>query len=255
MSTARSSPTFGLLLPSYYDPATGEVLWEENSQDRRSIASITKVMTAVVFLESAPNLSQQTKSAQRYARGIHHILENERHGSLRGPLASPVDPIGQRGGAHAGACLAARIDGFIQRMNEKAFELGLMNTSYTDPSGLDSKNISSAYDMARLIAHAAEDPQIGPIMRTAESSFHTTAKRLVTVRSTNQLVRAGDVDVRGGKTGFIRSPDIAWRRSFVYPKAVRRLRSSCSGRPPASAVFRRSATWSAGCPPRSKASA
>ena len=87
----------------------------------------------------------------------------------------------------------------------KGVQLGPDNTSYTDPSGLDSNNISSAYDMARLIAHAAEDPQIGPIMRTAEYSFRTAARRLVTVRSTNQLVRAGDVDVRGGKTGFIRS--------------------------------------------------
>ena len=42
-----------------YDPATGKVLWEENSQDERSIASITKVMTAIVFLESATDLNQE----------------------------------------------------------------------------------------------------------------------------------------------------------------------------------------------------
>jgi D-alanyl-D-alanine endopeptidase (penicillin-binding protein 7) len=66
-------------------------------------------------------------------------------------------------------------------------------------------NISSAYDMARLIAFAAEDDRIGPIMRTPEYSFRTSAGRAVTVRNTNQILRAGDIDVRGGKTGFIRN--------------------------------------------------
>jgi D-alanyl-D-alanine carboxypeptidase len=59
--------------------------------------------------------------------------------------------------------------------------------------------------MARLITYAAEHPEIGPIMRTPEYSFRTanTRSRPITVRSTNQFVRAGDVNVLGGKTGFI----------------------------------------------------
>jgi D-alanyl-D-alanine endopeptidase (penicillin-binding protein 7) len=95
--------------------------------------------------------------------------------------------------------------GFIERMNEKAVELGLTSTTYSDPSGLDSNNVSSAFDIARLIAFAAEDELIGPIMRKPEYSFHTmnTRPRTVTVRSTNEILRAGDMEVRGGKTGFI----------------------------------------------------
>jgi D-alanyl-D-alanine endopeptidase (penicillin-binding protein 7) len=88
-------------------------------------------------------------------------------------------------------------------MNQKADDLGLNQTAYTDPSGLLSDNISSAYDMARLIAFASEDDRIGPIMRTPEYSFRTAAGRAVTVRNTNQILRAGDVEVLGGKTGFI----------------------------------------------------
>ena len=57
--------------------------------------------------------------------------------------------------------------------------------------------------MARLIAFASEDDRIGPIMRTPEYSFRTTKGRVVTVRNTNQILRAGDIDVLGGKTGFI----------------------------------------------------
>jgi D-alanyl-D-alanine endopeptidase (penicillin-binding protein 7) len=88
-------------------------------------------------------------------------------------------------------------------MNQKADDLGLDHTAYTDPSGLMSDNISSAYDMARLIAFASEDDRIGPVMRTPEYSFRTTKGRIVTVRSTNQILRNGDIDVVGGKTGFI----------------------------------------------------
>jgi D-alanyl-D-alanine endopeptidase (penicillin-binding protein 7) len=93
-------------------------------------------------------------------------------------------------------------EGFIRRMNEKAAELGLESTHYTDPSGLLSENVSSAYDMARLITHASQDERISSIMRTTEYTVFS-GKRPITFRSTNHLLRRGDVDVRAGKTGFI----------------------------------------------------
>jgi serine-type D-Ala-D-Ala endopeptidase (penicillin-binding protein 7) len=192
-----------------YDPATGKVLWEENSQDERSIASITKVMTAIVFLESATDLNQEVVIAR--ADTLHasttYLRTNDRIrlSDLLHLLLLPSD--------NAAARALARIsplgtDAFIARMNQKAEDLGLDHTAYVDPSGLMSDNISSAYDMARLIAFAGEDDRIGPIMRTPEYAFRTTgpgAGRIITVHSTNQILRAGagDVEVRGGKTGFI----------------------------------------------------
>ncbi len=94
-------------------------------------------------------------------------------------------------------------EGFIRRMNEKAAELGLETTHYADPSGLLSENVSSAYDMARLITHASQDERISSIMRTNEYTVYIGGKRPITFRSTNHLLRGGDVDVRAGKTGFI----------------------------------------------------
>ncbi len=87
-------------------------------------------------------------------------------------------------------------------MNEKADELGLEHTYYADPSGLLAANVSSAYDMARLISYVSKDERIASIMRKAEYTA-SVGRTSVTVRSTNQLVRNGDVDVLGGKTGFI----------------------------------------------------
>jgi D-alanyl-D-alanine endopeptidase (penicillin-binding protein 7) len=93
-------------------------------------------------------------------------------------------------------------EGFIRRMNEKAAELGLQSTHYADPSGLLSDNTSTAYDMARLIAHASQDDRISSIMRTYEYTVYS-ARRPITFHSTNHLLGRSDVDVRAGKTGFI----------------------------------------------------
>jgi D-alanyl-D-alanine endopeptidase (penicillin-binding protein 7) len=187
-----------------YDPATGKVLWEENSQDERSIASITKVMTAVVFLESATDLDQEVQimRSDTLAASTTYLRTNDRVRltELLHLLLIPSD--------NAAARALARVsplgyDKFIARMNQKAKDLGLDHTSYDDPSGLSSDNVSSAYDMARLISYAAEDDRIGPVMRTPEYTFRTGAGRVISVHSTNQILRAGDVEVRGGKTGFI----------------------------------------------------
>jgi D-alanyl-D-alanine endopeptidase (penicillin-binding protein 7) len=90
---------------------------------------------------------------------------------------------------------------FVGRMNEMAVHLGLTSTHYFDPSGLVADNVSSAYDMSHLIAFAASDARLGPIMRTAEYTVRTPSREIA-IHSTNKLLST-DIDVRGGKTGFI----------------------------------------------------
>jgi D-alanyl-D-alanine endopeptidase (penicillin-binding protein 7) len=92
-------------------------------------------------------------------------------------------------------------EAFVGRMNAMAGQLKLTNSRYTDPSGLDSNNISSAYDLSHLINFAVQDARLGPIMRKAEYEVHSSYGP-VTVHSTNKLLGT-DVDVLGGKTGFI----------------------------------------------------
>ena len=187
-----------------YDPDTNEIIWEENAQTQRSIASITKVMTATVFLENNPDLTQPVTVAKSdvYQASTTHLHLNDRvtTDDLLHLLLIASD--------NAAARALARIspqgsEGFIRRMNEKAAELGLETTHYADPSGLLSENVSSAYDMARLITHASQDERISSVMRTNEYTVYVGGKRPVTFHSTNHLLRGGDVDVRAGKTGFI----------------------------------------------------
>jgi D-alanyl-D-alanine endopeptidase (penicillin-binding protein 7) len=186
-----------------YNPETNQVLWEENSQSQRSIASITKVMTATVFLENNPDLSQMVTITRPdvFAASTTHLHSNDKvtTDDLLHLLLIASD--------NAAARALARVsplgsDGFVRRMNEKAEELGLQSTHYADPSGLMSENVSSAYDMARLITHAAQDERISAIMRTSEYTVYS-GKRPITFHSTNHLLREGNVEVRAGKTGFI----------------------------------------------------
>ena len=186
-----------------FNPETGQVLWEENAQDKRSIASITKVMTAVVFLEDQPDLSQEItiERSDVYAASTTYLRANERI-TLDNVLHLTL--IASDNGA---ARALARVShggtaSFVERMNEKAIELGLESTSFTDPSGLNPANISSAYDLSRLISFASGNEVIAPIMRTAQYSFRTS-RRTVNIHNTNRLVVGGEVDVMGGKTGFI----------------------------------------------------
>jgi D-alanyl-D-alanine endopeptidase (penicillin-binding protein 7) len=187
-----------------YDPETNQVLWEENSQSQRSIASITKVMTATVFLENDPDLSQPVTMARSdvFQASTTHLRANDK------VTADDLLHLLLIASDNAAARALARVspqgsDGFVQRMNEKAQELGLQTTHYADPSGLLSDNMSSAYDMARLITHASEDDRISSVMRTSEYSVSTANHRVITFHSTNHLLGRTDVDVRAGKTGFI----------------------------------------------------
>jgi D-alanyl-D-alanine endopeptidase (penicillin-binding protein 7) len=186
-----------------YDPESGEVLWESHAKEERSIASITKVMTALVFLESGAPLNQVvTIQRSDVARASTTYLRN-------GFKLTAEDLLNLLlvGSDNAAARALARVspmgyEGFIESMNIRARSLGLESTTYADPSGLMAENVSSAYDQARLIAYAAADQRVGEIMR--KTSYTTNVgKRQITANSTNQIVRSGDIEVVAGKTGFI----------------------------------------------------
>lgn len=185
-----------------FNPSTGEVLWEENSRDQRSIASITKVMTSVVFMADAPDLSQRVAvmAADTRNASTTHLRAGQivSYDDLLHLLLIASDNAAARALARTSEGGTAA---FVTRMNEMATHLNLPSTHYTDPSGLEATNVSSAFDLAHLIAFAATDPIIGPIMRTPTYEVHASTGP-INIHSTNKLLGT-DVDVRGGKTGFI----------------------------------------------------
>ena len=186
-----------------YNPENGKVVWESNSQDQRSIASITKVMTAVVTLEDNPDLTQRvvmqrsdvSRASTTYLRAGDTVTKED----LLHLLLIASDNAAARALARTSPRGA---QGFVARMNEKAAELGLTSTKYSEPSGLLATNVSSAYDMARLITYVSGDSRIADVMQKEEYKA-TAGRRTITIRSTNRLVREGEYQVQAGKTGFI----------------------------------------------------
>lgn len=188
-----------------YDSATGHVLWESNSNNQRSIASITKVMTAVVFLENSPDLSESVVVDRSDVRAASTTYLRAGYTVTKGDLLHLTLIASDNAAARA----LARVSpygsgGFVDRMNEKAKDLGLSNTHYEDPSGLLAANVSSAYDMAKLITFVSGDERIAGVMRKQNYQI-AAGRRMINIHSTNQLVMRGDVDVQAGKTGFIRN--------------------------------------------------
>jgi D-alanyl-D-alanine endopeptidase (penicillin-binding protein 7) len=187
-----------------YNPVTRQVLWSSNAEAERSIASITKVMTALVVFDSGMDpatpvtiqLSDVSRASTTYLRRGYKVTVDD----LVNLLLVGSDNAAARALARVSPYGA---DGFVARMNETAQELGLTTTHYADPSGLLADNVSSALDMAQLIAYAAADERIGGIMRKTSFSTSAGGTRIITANSTNQLVKSGDIDVLGGKTGFI----------------------------------------------------
>ena len=184
------------------DPVTGETLWERNSHDLRPIASITKVMTVMLFLEQEPDLSREVVISRRdvYRASTTYLRRGERV-TLR-----DLVHLALVASDNAAARALARVSPwgttrFIARMNAKAAELGLRQTRFTGPSGLDEGNVSSAYDVSRLIAEASERPQVSEVMRKRSYRIRTS-RRARTIRSTNKLLGTR-VDVMAGKTGYI----------------------------------------------------
>ena len=190
-----------------FDPQTNAVLWEQNAHAVRSVASLTKLMTALTFVADEPDLNQvvAVTSTDMRAASTTYIRSGDRI-SYRDLLH-----LALIASDNAAARVLARTSeggtaGFVKRMNEMAASLGLTNSIYVDPSGLDAGNMASAYDTSHLIAFASADPVLGPIVRTQEYTAQTKT-RAIPIHSTNRLLGdsllATGMDVVGGKTGFI----------------------------------------------------
>lgn len=185
-----------------YNPRTDEVLWASRGLDQRPIASITKVMTALVLLDQEPELTRDVVVSRRDVRraSTTHLARGER------VTLDALLHLALIASDNVAARMLARASGwgtrlFVERMNRKAAELGLHGTRFVEPSGLDERNVSTPYDVARLIAVAGEVPALSRIMRKWTHRLRTDRRR-VNIRNTNRLLRSRHV-IQGGKTGFI----------------------------------------------------
>ncbi len=188
------------------DQTSGAVLFEKNADYSQPIASITKLMTAMVVLKAAQSLDQilQVTSADAVASRPTHSRLKVGAKLSRGELLRLMLMASEN---RAAAALARSFPGgvrsFVQRMNETADTLGLRATHFADPSGLHPANESTARDLVALVRHAYNFDVIRAYSTTPEYAVSLRRARTTLFHNTNRLTRSGDWDIGLSKTGFI----------------------------------------------------
>ena len=187
------------------DQDTNEVLFSKNPGAVLPIASITKLMTALVVTEASLPLDEvlvvtpedvaaTAGSRSRLTLGTRLTRGEMLHLSL---MAS------ENRAAHVlGRTYPGGLEKFVHDMNGKAQQLGMQATSYVEPTGLSSSNQSSAQDLARLVRAAAEHPIIRDLS-TSLGAAVPVGRRSVQFNNTNGLVRNPEWDIGLQKTGYI----------------------------------------------------
>ena len=189
------------------DAKTGEVLYSKNTNTALPIASITKLMTAVVTSDARLNMSeditlQQIDFAGAGGKNSSSTLKAgdtmNRAEMLLVALMKSENP--------AAAALARTYPGgrqaFINAMNTKARQLGMNSTHYVESTGLDVRNISSARDLGILVSAASQYGLIRQFSTTAHYDFNL-GYRVLKSNNTNALVRNGGWNINISKTGYI----------------------------------------------------
>ena len=185
------------------DLSTGAVLWQKNAEQSRSMASITKLMTALVFLEHNPGW-QTTVTFQEIDEtngGTAHILRGETV-SVKNLFYTALIASDNNSTNALVRSTGLSHEEFIKLMNQKAQELELLHTSFTGVTGLNDNNQSTALEIAQLakIAFANEDIKSATSRKTY--SFIALSGQAHKIYSTNRSLD-DYLKVVAGKTGFI----------------------------------------------------
>ena len=187
---------------------TGEIIYEKNADVRASIASLTKLMTAMVVLDSGLDLNKEIKLTKadidRVKRTTSRLpigTKLTKYELLKVALISSDN----RAAFALSRSYPSGRKGFINAMNVKAIQLGMQNSQFRDPTGLDKRNISTAKDLLKLVRAAYQYPVIRDLTTTPSESIKIGRKRnSIGFNNTNPLVRKGVWDIGLSKTGFIR---------------------------------------------------
>ncbi|MDO4223018.1 MAG: serine hydrolase [Acinetobacter sp.] len=190
------------------DANTGEVLYSKNTYQALPIASVTKVMTAMVVLDAGLDMNEQI------------ILEKSDFSGANGKNSSSTLRVGDtmtraeallfalmKSENPAAVALSRTYPGgkeeFVAAMNQKAINLDMTSSRFYEASGLDVRNIANAQDLAKMVKAAVRYDIISKFSTTANYHFSLGQRQLASI-NTNRLVRDGAWLIQLSKTGYIR---------------------------------------------------
>jgi D-alanyl-D-alanine endopeptidase (penicillin-binding protein 7) len=185
------------------DQDTDQVLLSKNSSAVLPIASITKLMTALVVVEAGLPLEERLTIDSADVVGANRSRLAVGTQMSRGDLLHLALMSSENRAAHAlGRNYPGGLDAFVAAMNSKAQALGMRDTRYVEPTGLSSDNQSSAVDLSMLVK-AASDHSLIRELSTARDAQVAVGARQVQYRNTNGLVSNPSWDIALQKTGYI----------------------------------------------------
>ena len=186
----------------------GNIIFGKDVDSVRSIASITKLMTAMVVLDAGLDLDEKLtiSSADRdLIRMTGSRLEVGATLTRRELILLSLMSSENRAATALGRTYPGGMDKFIAQMNKKAKALGMTNSRFSDPAGLRTENLSTASDLARMIAAARTYPLITQSTTTVREEVQPYSRRgPLSYGNTNRLLKNADWDIELSKTGFIR---------------------------------------------------
>ncbi|MGS1109406.1 D-alanyl-D-alanine endopeptidase [Achromobacter anxifer] len=187
------------------DLETSTVIFAKNENVVRPIASISKLMTAVVVVDANLPMDEMLEITDDDVDGLKHTTSRLRVGTklTRGDMLHLALMSSENRAANAlGRHYPGGLPAFVAAMNAKAQALGMTSTRFIEPTGLSSDNVSSPHDLARLLRAASQRPLIHRYSTDTEYDVEVN-NRTQTFRNTNLLVRKPDWDIKVSKTGYI----------------------------------------------------
>lgn len=187
------------------DRATGAILYEKSSTASAPIASVTKLMTAMVVLDQKLNPNEMLTVTEEDVDTVKHSSSRLRVGAkmTREEMLRVALMSSENRAAHALARTSpGGVQGFVLAMNRKALEYGMTGTHYVDPTGLSPDNVSTATDLSKLARRVPAYPLITDYTTTASKSV-VVGSRLQSFRNTNPAVGKKGWEFWLSKTGYI----------------------------------------------------
>ncbi len=185
-----------------YDRTTGQMIWGKNENEKRAMASTTKIMTAMIVLEKAnlKDVVTVSKKAANTGGSVLHINTGDKisvNDLLYGLLLRSGNDTAVALAEHVGGS----VEGFATLMNQKAKELGLTGTHFVTPHGLDSdEHYTTALELAKLTDNALNNEKFAQIVNTKKITISVNGSPR-TIINTNELLGVLQ-GVNGVKTGF-----------------------------------------------------
>nr|WP_245831048.1 D-alanyl-D-alanine carboxypeptidase family protein [Sediminibacillus massiliensis] len=200
-NTSIASPGVSATSAVLMERGSGRVLFEKNGNEPQRIASITKIMTAIIAIESGKLDEKVTASKKAvYTEGSSIYLEEGEEMKLEDLVYGLMLRSGNDSAVAIAEHVGGSLEGFVYMMNEKAAWLGMNNTVFENPHGLDSENHrSTAYDMALLMRYAMDNPVFREI---TGAKSHKAETRTYAWANKNKLLTQYYEYCTGGKTGY-----------------------------------------------------